>query len=527
MANRPAGSGGFVLPQIYTHQQQATLACLQRGEVDYADLSQWSFADEFLCFILQTKFLEFADRTYPNPRKKNLVPVWFLVASQLVLRCHNRRHYHDLRYFLNAGSILTKVGLNTSARGVVGFNDKNTYERKTACDPDTVRKYFKDTDPARIRSWYNETLQRWFKGHKVYDQTGLFILDQSHLVVPDNPHYHDAKKMPVNEHGQFYKHVDLKSLTAEQKQALVYHPCYALSCLLHVAPSGDLFHISGYDFGPGDTDELIQADAVVPPFCQMHPGVMKELIVDRGYISGPFVADLKQTYGVDVLIPLKRSMNDFQDALSIAQRKNAWVTTEREEDQNGRVIKETQTTLVEKMDLWEACPLSLNVYVSRTQRWNKKTQTFESYHWALAATKRYPHEAAAIARYALRTQVEERFKQLKCFYHLADFTSPATGLMESHLCFVLLTYSLLQLYLRRNSLRELTHRLIDTLRKQEQLGHDAVVVYAGDAFGVLNLDDYSLILIELDPEPKQKLKALMLKQREVRKTRHSSPRFAR
>jgi len=33
-------------------------------------------------------------------------------------------------------------------------------------------------------------------------------------------------KMPVDEHGHYY---DLKLLTEEQKRALIYHRCYALS----------------------------------------------------------------------------------------------------------------------------------------------------------------------------------------------------------------------------------------------------------------------------------------------------------
>ena len=74
------------------------------------------------------------------------------------------------------------------------------------------------------------------------------------------------------------------------------------------------------------------------------PGKMKELIVDRGYISGPFVGTLKQTHKVDLLIPLRRSMSDFQFAFTIAKRKNAWVTTELEKHEDGRVIKRTETT---------------------------------------------------------------------------------------------------------------------------------------------------------------------------------------
>jgi hypothetical protein len=517
MTNRPIGKGGFFLPKIYHKAQRYILDRLKDGEVDYLDLTKWSFADEFLCFILQLKFFDFADKSYPNPRKVNFVPVWFLIAAQFVLRLHNRRCYDDLRYFLNAGSILTKIGFNASAGGVVGFNEKNKYERQTAIDADTVRKYYKDTNSQELRDWYNESVQGWFRSRKVFDRDGLFILDQSHLVVPDNPCYEGAVRMPVDEHGQRYR--GLNKMSEEERKALVHHPCYTLSCLLHVSASGDLYHIAGYDFGSGNTDELVQAENLLPAFCKMYPGVMKELILDRGYISGPFIGKMKQKYNVDVLIPLKSSMSDFQDALKIAQTQN-WTTTENEIDKtNGRLLRKTITTCVKQMELWQECPIPLDTYVSETTRWSSSKQAYETYNWVLAASKSYTSEAVAIARYSLRTQVEERFRQLKCFWNIADFPSPAPGLMEAQICFISLTYSLLQLYLRRDDLRDLTHRAIDTIRTKERLGTDSVLVYAEDSYGVYNLDDYSLTIMDLDPEPKGKLKGTFEKQKEVRISR--------
>jgi len=56
MTNRPPGKGGFFLPQIYHKAQEYVLDRLENGEVDYLDSTKWSFADEFLCFILQLKF---------------------------------------------------------------------------------------------------------------------------------------------------------------------------------------------------------------------------------------------------------------------------------------------------------------------------------------------------------------------------------------------------------------------------------------------------------------------------------------
>ncbi len=59
-----------------------------------------------------------------------------------------------------------------------------------------------------------------------------------------------------------------------------------------------------------------------------------------------------------------------------------------------------------------------------------------------------------VTHYELRVKTEERFRQLKRSWYIADFPSPHASLVESHVCFTLFTYSLLQLYLRRNDLQQ-------------------------------------------------------------------------
>lgn len=93
---------------------------------------------------MEHNLLKFIDTTYPNPRSKNEVPIWFLISCQFVMRLHQTGNYHQLQYLLNAGSILTKFGFNVGAKHI-GFNSKNKKNRTTAIHPDTVRKFFKDT----------------------------------------------------------------------------------------------------------------------------------------------------------------------------------------------------------------------------------------------------------------------------------------------------------------------------------------------------------------------------------------------
>ena len=497
-----SGSGGFDLPKVYEQNLELVIEELKKGEIDYAGMSKWRFADEFLCFALESGFFEFVDHSYPNPRKKNEVPVWFLMSCQIILRLFQSNHYEQFNYFLNAGSILTRVGFNIS-NPYLGFNDKNKYDRKTAVHQDTVRKFFKDTNPFEIRDWYNESLQGWFRGKKAFNSDGLFILDQTHLVVPDNSNYKGAVRMPVDEHGQRYP--NYTGLTAEQKKALNYHPCYALSLLLHINPALDLFHIAGYEFGPGNEDELPQAKRLLPDFCRVYNGTIKELIMDRGYVDGEFLSSLKQDYGVDVLIPMKRSMSSYKDAVEIANRLNQWELTEDQKDSSGEIIKETKTAFVEEVYLWDSCSTKLNTYVSNTKRWSERNQKYETFTWVLGATKQYNSSKAAIKRYGLRTQVEERNKQLKLGWQIGKFPSPDAGLIESHISFTLLTYSLFQLYLRRKDLKNQTHRTIMKLKHQEYLSQDSVTVYAKNSYGVVNFKKYTQVLVNLDDSAKNKI----------------------
>lgn len=509
---KEVGHGGFYFPAVYEKAQREVEACLERGEIDYAEFSKWTFADEFLCFVMDVGLLEFVDRTYPNPREKNEVPIWFLITCQFLLHIYQTGRYAHLNYLLNAGSILMRFGFNVGS-GAIGFNDKNKKERRIVLHNDTVRKYFKDTDRDEIRAWYRHELQDWFKSHQAFDEHGIFILDQSHLVVPDNPHYEEAVKMPVDEHGQLYS--NLSSLTAEQKQALVYHPCYTITVLLNIAPSQQAYHIASYDLGPGNEDELIQAKRLLPDFCRRYPGMMKELIVDRGYIDAELIEQMKTQYHVDVLVPLKTNMSNYVDAVNIAMMKNKWEFIEEEKDKDsGLAISKMEAACVNDMDLWPGLSFKQQaIVVKKTDlRPSKPTEHI----FVLCSTKRYSSATKAFERYRLRVKIEERFRQFKHDWYITEFPSPHRSLIESHVCFTLFTYSLLQLYLRKKDMQEKTNRMIDTLKRDESTGKHAAVVYANHQYGIFDLDDYTVRVAGMQEMPRQKLIGIMEKQKATR-----------
>ena len=87
--------------------------------------------------------------------------------------------------------------------------------------------------------------------------------------------------------------------------------------------------------------------------------------------------------------------------------------------------------------------------------------------------------------------------------------------------FTLFTYSLLQLYLRRNDLREKTRQTVQKLRRSEKVGKDAVLIYAGDEYSTVALDEYVLKTMGLEGEAKRKIQSLMERQIGARQKREN------
>jgi len=126
-------------------------------------------------------------------------------------------------------------------------------------------------------------------------------------------------------------------------------------------------------------------------------------------------------------------------------------------------------------------------------------------YWGLSSTFIPQNAREVFELYELRTQIEERHRQIKKFWYINKFSSPEKSLIEAHVLFTLLTYSLIQLYLNKKHLNALANKTITSLRSEEQMGINNVIVYSGDYFAVLDLDDYTEIIVDLHEEARLRL----------------------
>jgi hypothetical protein len=148
------------------------------------------------------------------------------------------------------------------------------------------------------------------------------------------------------------------------------------------------------------------------------------------------------------------------------------------------------------------CPVPIHAVVNREIYSDGHRE-----HWVLPDTAPIPEPMATRQEYGLRTSIEERHRQLKCFSDLAGFTSRRFSLVVNQVVFVLLMYSLLQWYWQRIRRPEFNPRT--TARALDQLRPTMTVIlifYQGYVARLAPLE-YQELLLPLEEEARRKILA--------------------
>lgn len=488
---------------LFERNDRLVCDAFRRGEFDYIDAAGEISETDFFRAIASKKILERLAATYPTPLKKHDVPVWVYIASNVSMRFHGVHPFHAFPYVVRSGGMIQAFGPKMGQHAIhpesgdvtlscEGFNDKNSYSRQTPCDQDYLRKMARRTDAERLQQWFNRDLVGIFKQHHAFDREGLFIGDGTYLFVPDNDHYEGSARLLFDEHNH---PVDGQRLTAQQRRRCQWRRCYKLVSLIHTNRTGEFFLYAAMQLTSGKDHECPILYRLVEQFVGFHGrGVMKRLILDRGFIDGPSMGRCKTEWGIDVLIPARTNMDLYADVVSLAQSGalsfHAWSPPppapapvplhrpesirQREQARQNTLARQkapvssslaarTEIATVLNLETFSTCPVPLHVVVNR-----EIDARGQSDYWVLMDTACLADPAQARSDYALRTAIEERHRQLKCFSGLDDFSSRAFNLIVNQVAFVLLTYSLLQWHLlqqRRPQLNRKTRpRLLDLLR---------------------------------------------------------------
>ena len=408
---------------------------------------------------------------------------------------------------------------------------KNRYDRQTPCDQDFLRKFARDTDAQGLQAWFNREVPRCLRALKLFEAEGLFIGDASYLFVPDQEHYERSAVLLFDEH---HHPVDPGAVDLRDKR-YQWHRCYKIVSLIHVNRDLDFFLVVAACLVPGNQHECPLLYELVDGFVNaVGKGVMKVLILDRGLLDGPAIGRLKTQYHIDTVIPLKTNMDAYQDVMGLTRLKDFhWepfvlpaptppelppraqdpVIAQREQKRQRKLqarqaqshpqpLPPAQTLLglVRGVSSWADCPVPLTAVINR-----EINAQGEVHDWVLTTTA--PRWSAELTRttYKLRTAIEERHRQYKCFWDITRMTACKFALVLSQVLFVLLAYTLFQghLFLRHRPQmnRRTRPRILQRLGPTLQV----VAVYYRQRFCLLLLPEFAEILLELAEDARAKL----------------------
>ena len=313
---------------LFEHNDAFVVEAFRRGEFDYIEgVGEVSEADFFRAITARKVLSKLAD-TYPSPCLKHDVPLWVYIAGDISMRFHGVHQFHAFPYVVRSGGMINAFGpvmghkATHPATGDVslsclGFNKKNEYDRQTPCDQDYLRKMARRTDAELLTTWFNRDVAGIFKQHHAFDPQGIFIGDASYLFVPDNANYEGSSRLLFDEHNH---PVDSKKVSPQQRSRCVWRRCYKLISLIHTNRNGDFFLYAAVKVATGRDHECPLLYQMVEQFVEFHgKGIIKKLILDRGFLDGPNIGRCKQQWGIDVLIPARRDMDIYEDVVGLAK----------------------------------------------------------------------------------------------------------------------------------------------------------------------------------------------------------------
>jgi hypothetical protein len=529
---------------IFEENKPLVLEGLQDGEFDYIEAASEVFEADFFRFIKARTYLDPLAETYPMPRKKEEVPFWFYVASNLSMRLHGVHAFDAFPMVVRCGGMLQALGPKAGRKVVhpetgetmafcKGFNRKNHYDRQTPCDPDYLRKVAKDTDSRALMEWFNRDVVEVFRQHRAFDKEGCFIGDGSYLFVPDNPNYEGSVKMRFDEHNHPVTLEQYNQMTEAHKGRCQWKRCYKMVTLLHTNPKREFFVFVAVKMISGKDHESPVLYELVKQFVEaVGPGVMKRLILDRGFIDGEAISWCKKKYGIDVLIPIRRNMDLYTDAMALFREPEVqWVKCNepKEEDKEeplrpkpkaivkreqkrqkklreikqqppDKILVKTEAASIGEFRSWSSCTVPLSVVANREHYADGHTEI-----WFLVDTKEVRDPNQPRQQYHLRPSIEERYRQLKCFSDLTHFTSRAFSMVVNQVVFIMLAYDLLQIYLLNQGRKELNQKTLPRIRQQLLPSDNYIIVYWQNYYGLFRPFELIGFVVMLGEQARKKI----------------------
>ena len=392
--------------------QKETLDCLSKGEIEAVMADQVLPIDSIISFGLDQGILQEGLCSFPDPRKKHSVPIEVLLLPQVMQRLNDEHSLLSAPFMLNSAELMAKLGYNFRTLQE-GFNEQNTSPRTAPFHGETLKHILMDTKPDSILNWFNGTWCGILR-QRAPGRTRQHILDGMKIEVPEHSwkQYEGAGcvKNPDGTYSYGYKVVWLQEII-DRKGVLV-----------------------AMKIGPIEDHDIKLGKELVAEFSFEENS---SLIMDRGFIDGEWITELKTKRGVDVFIPLRKNMDVTLAAVAMADNQKLW---QPHPTRDSQVFVEYENENGELF--WPECPVLKSGALVRWVKRNGETEAV-----LFVTTKEKQSGKQILATYDQRMEIEESHRQLKCFQGIEKLPSKKLSQVVFRIVVATIGYNLMNLFL--------------------------------------------------------------------------------
>jgi hypothetical protein len=477
-----------------TRNQQEVARRLLAGEVNMVGGTGWSFVEPFLAFLGEIGFYEVI-RIDGERFVRKMMAVSLLILTYEVkvllglagMNCVGKTLFRDI-------ALLKLIGYSTRQLQI-GFCERGYGDKQKPLHKNVLADAVEKLTAQELETILNRSIQHMAEKGVFAESQGHFALDASDLET--TARYRDVGMKTVTEQHWSRKEkkvVEIEKVVYGFKLLALYDVHLRLGVAVKVVQIQE--HDSQF------TRLLLQQG-----IANLGEGVIRVLLIDRGFLDGLTLWQIKDEDGIDFVVPVKSNMHVTTDARAfLAQKPDNEYLFAAERPGEG----EKQTGHVKLIGIKNLTSYDQYGDEEHQQHSNRTdfagnpinaivVTEFERHVYAADKAKVFltslsvDDPLAVIDLYDLRSLIENTlFRELKQGWFLGVFPKKSADAVRGHVYLTLLVFNLTNAF-RTHTGQDLAKRGIRRQRRSWQCDHQ-VIVFAGEFYAVFDIETIFILL---------------------------------
>ena len=481
-----------------TRDQKEVAKRLTLGQITMVTLSGWGFVSSFLAFLDEISFFALLG-IEGKGFKRVMIPVARLIMT------------YQMKILMGISSINlvpTKLFRQTALLKLIGYTTTEMQagfclRGNISAGPmhkNTLADAIERLTAEELEKVLNETVIR-LRQRGLFDKSkGHFALDATDLETTAKFAGAGVKKYTEHKVDKEKKVVEVERLAYGFKVLIVYEVRLRLVVAAKVVPIQE--HESKF------TLTLVR-QAVK----NLGKGVLRVLLIDRGFLDGQDLWVLKHEMGIDFVVPSKDKMRVTEDARGLCRQENDGETVFKQEragkekvNKDGKIKWEGQVSAVGLAELRSYDQYGDEEHIKGANRkgfvgnaLNAVVVTkWEGTEYEIGKEKAFltslpvDKPLGALDLYDLRSLIENTaFRELKQGWFLENYPKKTKEAVTGHVFLTLVTFTLANAF-RTEQGQELAQRGVRRQRAEE--AQEAVIIFADEYYAIFDIEEVFILL---------------------------------